>query len=172
MAPPSIHSKPPSIPSASIEYATIQPMHTRWLVLPALLTISLLSACAGAPPITLTNPLTPCPATDYQMVWWSPDGGKLAFISKVYDPNSDVSYELFVMETTGTGLKRIASDVAFEDNSMFWSPDGQKIAYVANTLDDSNEVFVVGADGTGLVQISDNKYWEGDSPSWSPDSMR
>jgi Tol biopolymer transport system component len=85
---------------------------------------------------------------------WSPDGGKLLYIS-------DEGY-LWVMDADGNNQRRLTQDV----NQPAWSPDGSQIAAVID-----NNIVVMNLDGSVLRHITNQQgqeYGYAD-PSWSPD---
>jgi dipeptidyl aminopeptidase/acylaminoacyl peptidase len=64
-------------------------------------------------------------ASDYRQPQWSPDGKRLAYLSKARGHR-----QLFVMEMTG-GEGREMSEAADDVSAFSWSPDGKKIAFLA-----------------------------------------
>jgi dipeptidyl aminopeptidase/acylaminoacyl peptidase len=71
---------------------------------------------------------------------WSPDGGKIAFVSnrtgKAFDGNRDT--DVWVIDASGGSLTKI-SDHLVPDNSPRWSPDGQTIAFLSDPLDRTHQ---------------------------------
>src|SRR6266851_2053222 len=90
------------------------------------------------------------PATGWGPVW-SPDGGKIAFLS-----GRDGAVELYVMEASGANPTRVTQDVGFT-GTFGWSPDGGRLAFAS----DADGAVTRVAAGTGGVQ-----------PAWSPDGQR
>jgi Tol biopolymer transport system component len=103
---------------------------------------------------------------------WSPDGGKIAFITPDYTPGEEKS-ALYVMNADGTNKTQLALDLDLWSYPS-WSPDGQKIAFTTGA-DTPNDLYVINVDGThkvGLItdSISGNSEDETQlgSPVWSP----
>ena len=103
---------------------------------------------------------TPTPA-DVQTPAWSPDGRKLAFVSR-RDGNS----EIYVINADGSGQENLTQHPA-RDSHPSWSRDGRKLAFVSRR-DGNSEIYVMNADGSGLRNVtrapSDDL-----RPAWSPD---
>lgn len=90
---------------------------------------------------------------------WSPDSGKIVFTNRV----SNI-YDLYVVNSDGTGLLQLTNNSGQEDY-ISWSSDGNKIAYTKN-----GEVHVINPDGTGdtIIHTEDYQY----DIKWSPDGTR
>jgi len=74
------------------------------------------------------------PATGWGPVW-SPDGGRIAFLSY-----RDGPLELYVMEASGANPTRVTHDVGFT-GAFAWSPDGGRFAF-ASEQDGEPELYV------------------------------
>ena len=98
---------------------------------------------------------------DVQTPAWSPDGRKLAFVSR-RDGNS----EIYVINADGSAQENLTRQPA-NDSHPSWSPDGQKIAFVSRR-DDNSEIYVMNADGSGLRNVTRTRSNDLD-PAWSPD---
>ena len=66
----------------------------------------------GSAPVNLTN----SPGVDGGFPAWSPDGTRIAFVSR-----RDGDAEIYVLDADGSGVKRLTSDPA-NDRSPVWSP--------------------------------------------------
>src|SRR5947209_19478059 len=66
---------------------------------------------------------------------WSPDGRKLAFVSRV-----GAAYQLFVLDITTGGTAQQLSAVPEGAWAPAWSPDGSRIAFVGAVLSDPEAV--------------------------------
>lgn len=67
---------------------------------------------------------------------WHPDGKRIVFSSNMDDWRDDIktfghNFELYLINSDGTGLKRITHNKVFDSFPMF-SPDGKKIAFGSN----------------------------------------
>ena len=60
---------------------------------------------------------------DVQTPVWSPDGRRIAFLSR-----RDGSKELYVVSADGSGQRRLTRDARYSATPA-WSPDGRKIAF-------------------------------------------
>ena len=98
---------------------------------------------------------------DVQTPAWSPDGRKLAFVSR-RDGNS----EIYVMNADGSGQENLTRQPA-SDSHPSWSPDGRKIVFVSRR-DGNSEIYVMNADGSGLRNVTRTPSNDLD-PAWSPD---
>ena len=79
---------------------------------------------------------------------------------------------VFVVNADGTGLHRIATNMAGLHGPPSWSPDGRWILF--SDLP-ANFFYVVHPDGTGLRRITPEsvpRLREAIDPSWSPDGTR
>jgi dipeptidyl aminopeptidase/acylaminoacyl peptidase len=66
---------------------------------------------------------------------WSPDGRRLAFMSRVGPAD-----QLFVLDLAGGGEPRQLSSVAEGAASPVWSPDGSRIAFIGTVVSDPDAV--------------------------------
>jgi dipeptidyl aminopeptidase/acylaminoacyl peptidase len=129
---------------------------------------------------------------------WSPDGKKLAFISKRTE-DEKAPRQLYVIPADG-GEPLCLTDLKEDPGEVAWSPDGTQLAFSARVRDDAYEeeddkkraprrfkrllfkldsvgwtgdrrkhLFVVPADGSAEAkQITDGDY-EDSEPTWTPD---
>jgi Tol biopolymer transport system component len=98
---------------------------------------------------------------DVQTPAWSPDGQKLAFVSR-RDGNS----EIYVMNTDGSAQENLTRQPS-NDSNPAWSPDGRKIAFVSRR-DGNSEIYVMNTDGSGVRNLTRTPSNDLD-PAWSPD---
>lgn len=101
---------------------------------------------------------------------FSPDGSQIVFVR--HDPlQADGTRALFVVNTDGTGLRRITPWGMAPDSGGSWSPDGRRILFAAK-----GTVFVVHPDGSGLRQIhidvGGGGWYAVKEPVWSPNGRR
>ena len=91
---------------------------------------------------------------------WSPDGGRIAFISKRSTNRFASPPKLYTMAADGSDVRLLYSEPA---GSPVWSPDGRHIAFVG-----VGGVHTVRPDGSDLTTISATR----SGPAWSPDGRR
>ena len=96
---------------------------------------------------------------------WSPDGSRIAFMSR--PPGADDG-SIFVMNVDGGGVTRLTNSIG--DQYPVWSPDGSRIAFMSGQRD-SSDIYLVNADGSGATNLTDNPGFDG-RPAWSPDGSR
>ena len=97
------------------------------------------------------NAAESCPA-------WSPDGRKIAFISRQDD-------EIYIMNANGTEQKRLTDDSGYKEDPVL-SPDGTKIAF-GSTQNGNWEIYIINIDSTNYQQLT-NDIEDDRNPSWSP----
>jgi Tol biopolymer transport system component len=97
-----------------------------------------------------------------------PRDGSIAF--QAFDPDSD-SYEIFVANPDGTGLRNLTAAPDSDDTEPSWSPDRQRLAFVSargGGISGATAIYVMDADGGGARKLVDAGL-EQSSPAWSPD---
>ncbi len=98
--------------------------------------------------------------TSNQEPAWSPDGGRIAFVT--YDQKSGSS-SLFLMDANGANVVRRAGDFG----SPAWSPDGRLLAVTSGDCTYYCDIHLMSAhdDGEAPVHLRSS----GAEPAWSPD---
>jgi len=93
---------------------------------------------------------------------WSPDGSKIAFVS-----DKTGSPQLYVMNTNGSGVKRLTHGGYATDPS--WSPNSSinKIAFVRVETGGAN-IYTINPDGSEEQRLTSSSR-RNENPSWSPD---
>jgi TolB protein len=96
---------------------------------------------------------------------WSPDSSKIMFMSSMHgDP------ELFMIDSTGTNLRRITYSAGV-DTSPAWNPKtGQQVAFVSDRGGLPN-LYLMNADGSNLekLEVPDMGYVI--DPAWAPNGQ-
>lgn len=113
----------------------------------------------------------------------SPDGSQIVYTScagiKEHSKREawEVSYEISVMNTDGTGHRRLTSSRQFERLPV-WSPVGDRIAYLSSSRSDWPFDFDLrimdkdGSDPRRVIGFRDGVIVEPYPPVWSPDGRR
>ncbi|MBU1879667.1 MAG: hypothetical protein KJ734_12015, partial [Chloroflexi bacterium] len=103
---------------------------------------------------------------------WSPDGKRIAFVSKSSNGNTEI-YMLDVAAalegSAGAESVRLTNNPA-TDVPIAWSPEGTQLAFETDR-DGNWEIYIVNADGSGLTRLTADPA-EDRAPSWSPDGAQ
>ena len=94
---------------------------------------------------------------------FSPNGNRIAFVS-----SRGGSPQIYVMNSDGSGQRRITYNNSSYNSSPAWSPDGKKIAFTT-FVNGALEVCIMNADGSGERQVTDTPY-SAQHPAWTRDS--
>jgi TolB protein len=108
--------------------------------------------------------LTRNAAPDAQAAW-SPDGRKIAFISR-----RDGGAEIYLMNADGTDQRRLTRTHRGE-SGLAWSPDGTKLAF-SGGAGKLRDVYVMNADGTHSRPLAATATADEVDPLWSPDGRQ
>jgi TolB protein len=106
--------------------------------------------------------LTPPGYTDVRSFAWSPDGRRIAFSAIA---NGDSDPELFVMNASGGGVRRLTNN-HLPDFEPSWSPNGRWLAFTSIRTGLS-QIYRMRADGSAQRRLT-NAFGNCDSPAWSP----
>jgi Tol biopolymer transport system component len=80
---------------------------------------------------------------------WSPDGTRIAFIG---DPGG-VSFDLYVVNADGTGLRLVLATAIADERDPAWSPDGRRIVFSADFAG-TRAIWQVDSDGNHLRRLT------------------
>lgn len=123
----------------------------------------------GTDPVQVTNPKKAgewgkanLPFGDYDPRL-SPDAKKIVFERLVNDKSPQGNYDIFVVNSDGSGETRITS-TGYAQGLASWSNSGAKIVYTVAAVNDQGkyDLYVMNADGTGNHLIS---------PDYFPDAF-
>ncbi len=95
---------------------------------------------------------------------WSPDGKQIAF-----DSDRSGNYDIWTINSDGSGLRQITDDPDSAFVNATWSPDGTQLAYYASA--DSADSHVIDV-GTPWEEQSPLTIPEFRAKAWSPDGQR
>ncbi|MDP1652803.1 MAG: Tol-Pal system beta propeller repeat protein TolB [Rhodocyclaceae bacterium] len=92
---------------------------------------------------------------------WSPDGGKLAYVS--FEAKKPIVY----VHDLATGRRHVAANFKGSNSAPAWSPDGKKLAVVL-TKDGASQLYLVNADGSGVTRLASSSGIDTE-PQFAPD---
>ena len=94
---------------------------------------------------------------------WSPDGGRLAYVSF----ESGRSSQVFV-QNVATGERRAVASFNGINGAPAWSPDGEQLA-ITLSRGGNPDIYLINADGSGEPQQLTNHFGIDTEPAWAPD---
>jgi hypothetical protein len=126
---------------------------------------------SGVQPVTLPDPTFPDAPDTAPVI--SPDGTKIAFISRRADGNTQ---QIFTVNRDGSGLTQVTLESASVRNAVAWSPDSTQLAFArspsATCAPSFDTLNVINADGTGEQLLLCKTTVFDTSIDWSPDGTR
>jgi TolB protein len=78
---------------------------------------------------------------------WSPDGGRLAYVS--FEKKKPVVY----VHSLASGQRTVVANFKGSNSAPSWSPDGRRLAVVLSK-DGNSQIYSVNADGSGVQRLS------------------
>jgi TolB protein len=107
---------------------------------------------------------------------WSPDMDRIAFeaidfndyIASQGQSIDEYNYDVWIMNSKGTGLANLTSQNPQYDAYPVWSPNGEFIAFLSKRSGNI-DIWVMEANGSNPINLTANSPGDDLSPSWSPD---
>jgi len=98
---------------------------------------------------------------------FSPDGTEIAF----YNHLTSQTWSLYVMNSDGSDIRSLTSQLNVYDWSPDWSPDGSRIVFARSYATPvwRSEIWVVDPDGGDLGRVGTV---DGQGPDWSPNGSK
>jgi TolB protein len=88
-------------------------------------------------------------------------------------PGSPDNYGVYIMNTSGTGLRRLTSGPARRQyQTPRLSRDGTKVLFASHRIGGTSQIYVMNSDGSGIIDLSRAPAANDDHPVWSPDGRR
>jgi dipeptidyl aminopeptidase/acylaminoacyl peptidase len=86
---------------------------------------------------------------------WSPDGQRIVFTRFLDPAEGGTDFELFVINTDGTGLTQLTDNGFFRTTHADWSPDGQWMVVASLDLTlGLSDLYMMRSDGTDLIRLT------------------
>ena len=99
---------------------------------------------------------------------WSPDGQRIVFTRFLDPAQGGTDFELFVINSDGTGLTQLTDNGDFRTTHADWSPDGRWMVIGSQglTFQGNSDLYMMRSDGTDLLRLT---FSEGAGlPRWLP----
>jgi Tol biopolymer transport system component len=112
------------------------------------------------------------PDRDPASVDWSRDGSTIVFSAVDYTDDGDgfEDHDLYLIRSTGTGLRQITDTSNADEFNPRWSPGGRRLAYSKSTRACPESVGIASADGTNERRLRAG--CAAHQASWSPNGRR
>ena len=94
---------------------------------------------------------------------WSPDGGRLAYVS--FENKKPVIY----VHSLATGKRTVVANFKGSNSAPAWAPDGRRLAVVL-TKNGGSQIFLINADGSGVTRLTTSGSIDTE-PQFSPDGQ-
>ena len=123
-------------------------------------------SASGGNAVNLTNSglIPPYPSAFHPA--WSPDGAQIAFAR-----STSTSTEIYVVNSDGSGLRRLTYGIALNVGHPAWSPDSARIAFDCEVENGNWDICTMNRDGSGVVRLTTAPGADS-NPVWSPDGNR
>ena len=92
---------------------------------------------------------------------WSPDGGRLAYVS--FEGRKPSVY----VQNVGSGQRTLLTRASGNQSAPAWSPDGSRIVF-ASSQSGGTQLFVASADGSNSRRLTNSGAID-TAPNWAPD---
>ena len=92
---------------------------------------------------------------------WSPDGGRLAYVS--FEGRKPSVY----VQNVSSGVRTLLVKASGNQSAPAWSPDGDRIVY-ASSQAGGTQLFIASADGSGSRRLTSSGAID-TTPNWAPD---
>ncbi len=103
---------------------------------------------------------------------WSPDGRFITFTSWRKEPaDTGRAPHIYVMNSDGTGQRRLVAQTVNTSAGAEWSPDGKYIVYSRRLQGEGADIFIAKSDGTDERRVTETDSYNG-SPVFSPDGSK
>jgi len=90
---------------------------------------------------------------------WSPDGGKLAYVSRI-----DGRFDIVLLDLATDRVERLTHGEGNSENPRF-SPDGRHIVFASNRHGGVYQIYTMRADGTDVRRLTTGQ--ASFTPDWS-----
>lgn len=94
---------------------------------------------------------------------WSPDGGRLAYVS--FENQKPVVY----VQSLQSGARTAVANFRGSNSAPAWSPDGNRLA-VTLSKDGNTQIYLINADGSGVNRLMTSRLIDTE-PDFSPDGQ-